>query len=151
MEKILLIFNYLNLLFFQRDDYEYDTGPAGIFAGGVVLVIYLAVIIVILAAYWKIFVKAGRPGWEGIIPIYNWFKLMDIIGRPVWWVILLLIPCVNIIVLFIVSVDLAKSFGKDMIWGVGIFLIPVIFLPVLAFGDAQYVGPSAKGNEIKMS
>lgn len=151
METILLILSYLNFLFLQRDDYEYDTGPAGILAGGVLIVFYLIVIIIILASYWKIFVKAGRPGWEGIIPIYNWFKLMEIIGRPVWWVILLLIPCVNIIVLVIVSIDLAKSFGKEMVWGIGIFLIPIIFLPMLAFGDAQYKGPSASGNEIKMS
>ena len=116
---------------------------AGLFAGLFLVVIYLAVAVVIIASYWKIFVKAGKPGWAGIIPIYNIIVLLEIIGRPLWWIILFLIPCVNIVMLFIVAIDLAKSFGKDTGYGIGIAILSIIFLPMLAFGDSKYVGPAA--------
>ena len=69
---------------------------------------------------WKVFGKAGRPGWAVIVPIYNAIVLLKICGRPVWWLLLLMIPCVNIVFTLIVMIDLAKSFGKDALFGIGL-------------------------------
>src|SRR6267142_2679855 len=96
-----------------------------------------------MVAIWKVFTKAGRPGWAAIIPIYNMYVWCKIVGRPGWWVILMLIPLVNIIVGIIVCIDMAKSFGKGVGFGIGIALLGIIFLPILGFGSAQYQGPSA--------
>jgi ABC-type uncharacterized transport system permease subunit len=106
---------------------------------------WLVILILIVAGLWKTFVKAGHPGWAAIIPIYDIYILLQIVGREVWWLILFFIPFVNIIVGLIVSIDLAKSFGKDTLYGV---ILLWLFAPVgyllLGFGDAQYVGPAAK-------
>jgi hypothetical protein len=108
--------------------------------------LYLGIIIIIIASIWKIFTKAAQPGWASIIPIYNILKLLEIVGRPLWWIFIFLIPVIGIIAHFIVSIDLAKSFGKGTGFGVGMVLLPFIFLPILAFGDAEYQGPAAKTN-----
>ncbi|MFN5619876.1 MAG: DUF5684 domain-containing protein [Flavobacteriales bacterium] len=89
----------------------------------------------------KLFEKAGKPGWAAIVPIYNLIVMLEIIGKPTWWVILALIPVVNIIVLIIIWHQLSLSFGKDGLYTVGLILLGIIFLPMLAFGKAQYVGP----------
>ena len=96
-----------------------------------------------IASLWKIYTKAGQPGWAAIVPIYNVIVLMNIVGRPVWWVVLMFIPFVSIVIAIIVCIDLARSFGKDMGFAIGMVLLSFIFLPMLAFGDARYVGPSA--------
>ena len=88
---------------------------------------------------WKIFEKAGKPGWAAIVPIYNIVILLEIIGKPVWWIVLMLIPFVNLIVGIMLYIELAKSFGKGA--GVGIACIFVVGLFILGFGDATYVGP----------
>lgn len=107
-------------------------------------IVYAAVILFELAAGWRIFTKAGRPGWAIIIPIYNAYVLLKIVGRSGWWLILFLIPIVNIVAYLIVSVDLAKSFGKGAGFGIGLFLLSVIFTPILGFGSAPYLGPGAQ-------
>jgi hypothetical protein len=116
--------------------------------GGIValfiMLLQLAVFILLIVSLWKVFEKAGKPGWAAIIPIYNVIVLLEIVGRPVWWILLLLIPCVNIIVLVLVQIDIAKSFGKDVAFGIGLALLGFIFLPILAFSDARYIGPAAK-------
>lgn len=96
-----------------------------------------------IVCLWKIYTKAGQPGWAAIIPFYNIFVLLKIVGRPVWWFFLLLIPFVNFIIIFIVIFDLAKSFGKQWVYGLGLLFLPIIFYPMLAFGSSQYTGPSA--------
>jgi len=106
----------------------------GIFA----LVIYLAIIVAIIAGIWKVFTKAGKPGWAAIIPIYNIIVLLQIAGKPVWWILLLFIPLVNLVVVIIVSLAVAKQFGKSDAFGVGLALLGFIFYPILGFGDAQY-------------
>ncbi len=103
----------------------------------------LAVPILILAGVWKTFSKAGQPGWAAIIPIYNFIVLLQIAGRPVWWVLLMLIPLVNLVIAAIVSIEIAQRFGKGMGFGVGLFLLGFIFYPILGFGDAQYQGSTA--------
>jgi hypothetical protein len=107
------------------------------------IVLYVALIILMLAAYWKIFTKAGKPGWAGIIPIYNAIVLLEIVGKPVWWFLLFFIPCVNIVFLIWTINLLSKSFGKGTGFTIGLILLGPIFICILAFGDAVYVGPAA--------
>ena len=112
----------------------------GMLFGCVLLILELGLIVLIIAGMWKLFVKAGEPGWAAIIPIYNTIILLKICNKPIWWFILLLIPCVGIIFAIIVCLELAKVFGKSPLYGVGIILLPFIFMPMLGFSDAQYVG-----------
>jgi uncharacterized membrane protein YhaH (DUF805 family) len=77
--------------------------------------------------------------------------LLKIVGRPGWWLILLLIPLVNFIVAIVIHVDLAKSFGKGVGFGLGLTFLGIIFYPLLGFGDAQYQGPSAAGGQMQFA
>ena len=109
-------------------------------------IIGLLIAVVLIAAMWKVFTKAGQPGWASIIPIYNIYIWCKIVGRPAWWIILLFIPFVNFIIGIILCIDLAKSFGKGAGFGIGLALLGFIFFPILGFGSAQYQGPSAGGS-----
>ena len=121
-------------------EYEYQSsGSMGI----VPLLFMLLISVAVIAGFWKVFVKAGKPGWASLIPIYNTVVLLQIVGRPIWWLVLLFIPIVSIVVLFIVSIDMAKSFGKGTGFGIGLALLFPIFYPILGFSDARYIGPSA--------
>jgi hypothetical protein len=119
---------------------EQQEGGAG---GTIVLVIYLAIVILTIAGLWKTFTKAGRPGWGVIIPFYNVYLLCKIAGRPGWWLLLFFIPLVNLIIAIIVSIDVAKNFGKGAGFGLGLCFLGFIFYPILGFGSARYVGPKA--------
>jgi len=107
------------------------------------MIVGLLIALLLIVAMWKVFTKAGQPGWASIIPIYNLYIWCKIVGRPGWWIILLLIPFVNIIVGIILCIDMAKSFGKGVGFGIGLALLGVIFWPILGFGSAQYQGPAA--------
>ena len=120
---------------------EYSYSSQGKPPGPVFWICYTAYAILIIAAWWKIFSKAGQPGWAAIIPIYNWIVWCKIVGRPAWWVLLLLI-CFPIFFI-ILSIDLAKSFGKGVGFAIGLILLSIIFFPILGFGSATYQGPSA--------
>ena len=125
-------------------------------ADGIMLIVLIGVIgmlIVIVASWWVLFKKAGKPGWAAIIPIYNILVLLEIIGRPWWWLFLFflgLIPVVgfliSLVVQLIVNHDLARSFGKGWGYAIGMTVPFVNFavLPMLAFGDSTYKGPAAK-------
>ncbi len=114
--------------------------------GAVILIIvYIAVIVFEIAALWMVFVKADRPGWAAIIPFYNYYTLLKVVGRPGWWLILYFIPIVNIVIFIIVALDLAKSFSKSTGFAVGLILLAFIFIPILGFGPATYAGPYAAG------
>ena len=102
--------------------------------------IILAVVVFMIAALWKVFTKAGEPGWACIVPIYNAIVYLKISGKPWWWLFLFFIPFVNFIITLFVSLGLAKNFGKGGGFGVGLWLLGPIFLPILAFGDAKFVG-----------
>ncbi len=112
--------------------------------GAVGALLWLAIVVLIIAGFWKVFTKAGQPGWASLIPIYNGYVLCQIAGRPGWWVVLFLIPIVNIVVSALVSFDVARAFGKTTGFGIGLWLLSFIFYPILGFGDAQYQGPSAR-------
>jgi hypothetical protein len=127
-------------LFFLAFQQSSDGAAA---AAGIQLVVQLILAVVVIASQWVLFGKAGKPGWASIIPIYNTIVLLEIVGRPLWWIVLLLIPFVNIVILIIVLNDLSKSFGKGVGFTVGLILLSIVFFPLLAFGDAQYIGPAA--------
>ena len=124
--------------FFQQDNEIF--GLIGGLCGGL---IGFAFGIFMIIAMWKIFTKAGKPGWASIIPIYNIWVMLEVVGRPGWWLLLMLIPGVNIVIAIILLIDLAKSFGKGGGFAIGLLLLPYVFFPILGFGKAQYVGPSA--------
>lgn len=118
-------------------------GAAGaVFALGF-LAIFLVILVIVLAGFWKMFVKAGHPGWAAIVPIYNYYIMCKIVGRPGWWVVLLLIPYISVIFFIILMLDMAKSFGKGVGFAVGMIILTFIFIPILGFGSAEYEGPSA--------
>ena len=116
------------------------TGVSPLAAGmGVgMMLVWCAVVLILIISMWKIFTKAGKPGWAAIVPIYNMIVMLEIACKPIWWFILLLIPFVNIIVIIIVLIELAKRFGKGIGFAIGMLILPFIFYPMLAFGDSKY-------------
>lgn len=106
----------------------------GLFGQLISIVILLAVV----AGGWKVFEKAGKPGWAVLVPIFNIVVLLDIVGKPVWWILLFLIPVVNFVVLVIICLEIAKRFGKSPLYGVGLLLLGFVFFPLLGFSDATY-------------
>lgn len=121
---------------------DYDNFDPGVSSGfGVIMFLYLAILIVTIVGMWKTFEKAGKPGWAAIIPIYNIIVMLEIVNKPLWWVILLLIPLVNIIFAIIVLNQFAISFGQGIGMTLLLIFLPVIAWPLLGFGDAKYLGP----------
>lgn len=110
----------------------------------VVIIIYLAILIFMIATMWKIFTKAGQPGWACIIPIYNLVIMLKIAGKPVWWIaIILLVPIVNYVFLIMMLHGISKNFGHGAGFTVGMIFLGIIFFPILAFGDSKYLGATA--------
>ena len=103
-------------------------------------ILVIAACIAMIAGMWKVFEKAGRPGWGCLVPIYNLILLLGIADKPLWWILLLLIPGVSIIIAILVSIEVAKKFGQGTGYGIGLALLPIIFYPMLGFGPAQYQG-----------
>jgi len=123
---------------------EVVVSGAGMGGGGVFgMIIGLAFAILMIVATWKVFVKAGRPGWAVLIPIYNTYVFLKIAGKPGWWLIWFFIPLLNFIFAIIATVAFAQSFGKGAGFAVGLIFLPIIFIPILAFSEAQYVGEEA--------
>jgi len=100
--------------------------------------VWLVLVIFYIVVFWKLFQKAGQPGWGAIIPIYNIYLMITIAKRPAWWLILYFIPIVNIVVGIIIIFDIAKYFGKSVGFGFGLLFLGFIFFPILAFGKAKY-------------
>ena len=105
----------------------------GLFIGIIIFSLILGLISII--SYWKLFKKAGKPGWASIVPIYNIIIMLQIAEMNVIYFLLFLIPIANIIVLFMMNIKIAKHFGKGTGYGIGMSLIPIIFVPMLAFSD----------------
>ena len=101
----------------------------------------LAIFVLYIVAGWKVFEKAGQPGWASIVPIYNIIVMLKIVGKPLWWLIMFILPGVNIIFAIWMINMLSKSFGKDEGFTIGLLLLGFIFYPILAFGGARYRGP----------
>lgn len=114
------------------------------------LIFSLVFAVLVIAGLWATFSKAGKPGWAAIIPFYNIYVWLKVAGRPGWWLVLMIIPIVNFIISIIVSLDIAKSFGKSGVFGFfGLWLFGFIGYPMLGFGSAQYQGPAAAGGAPK--
>ena len=111
--------------------------------GLVFMAIYFGVIVLIVAGVWKAFSKAGKPGWAAIIPIYNIVILLEIAGKPLWWIVLFFIPLANLVVGILISIEVAKVFGKGAGFGLGLAFLGPIFWPILGFGSAEYQGTPA--------
>lgn len=126
---------------------EYSTIDEGLVAGisTIGVLFALAITVIVYAGMWKIFEKAGKPGWAAIIPIYNVIVLAEIVGKPIGFALLAaLVPCVNIVLWVWLTNLLMKSFGKEVpMWTILALLFPIIVYPVIGFGDAKYIGPTA--------
>lgn len=107
------------------------------------LLVWLAILIAVIAGTWKTFEKAGEPGWAAIVPIYNVYVMIKIGGNPWWYLLLMLVPLVNIFVQAKVSIDLAKTFDQGIGFGLGLWILPFVFFPILGFGEYQHVGAPA--------
>ena len=118
-------------------------GIIGIILAVGMIIVFVAIIGAILAGLWQTFVKAGEAGWKGIIPIYNIWVLMEIIGRPGWWLILFFIPVVGFFIWIVVCLDLAKSFDHGPGFAIGLMIFPFIFFIILGWSEAQYQGALA--------
>lgn len=116
-----------------------DGGAAGGAIALFLLLLQLALVFAVLAGCWKMFTKAGKPGWAALVPIYNVIVMLQIAGRPAWWVILMFVPLVNLVVAIWVAIDLAKRFGKGVGFGLGIAFLGFICVPILGFGNSRYL------------
>ena len=117
-----------------------DTNATGIAALGTGYIIFCIALIIGIVAMWKIFKKAGKPGWASIIPFYNLYVQFEIAEMNGWMFLLLLVPIANIIVTIVMYVKLAKAFGKSDAFAVGLIFLTFIFELILAFGSSKYVG-----------
>jgi len=124
----------------QDTGYEGAGGTAAGIVGLLFTLIWLAVMVLVIAGLWKVFVKAGKPGWACLVPIYNIIVLLEIAGKELWWIILFFIPVVNFVILILVSIAVAEKFGKGAGFGLGLAFLPMFFFPLLGFGDARYQG-----------
>ncbi len=106
----------------------------------IITLIYFAILILQIAAFWMIFTKAGHPGWAALIPFYNIYVLLQVAGKPGWWLVLLFIPVVSIVITVLVNLAVADNFGRGVGFAIGLILLPFVFFPILAFGNARYTG-----------
>jgi hypothetical protein len=121
-------------------DSNYSSGGMGV----VGTFLYIVVIVFYLFCLWRIFAKAGKPGWAAIIPIYNLLVELEIVGRPWYWLLLMFIPIVDIVLGIIVLFRMAKVFGHGVGFGFGLLFLSFIFLPILAFDSSKYLGPNVE-------
>lgn len=131
-------------MYTYRTTYTTTIDPAAAAALGtmmmVVSLIGLAIAVVEIIALWKVFTKAGKPGWASLIPFYNMYTIFQIAGMNGWMFLLTFIPIVNVVMLIMLGLNLAKAFGKSNSFAVGLILLNPIFMMILAFSNAQYAG-----------
>lgn len=108
---------------------------------------YFVLAVIMAISMWKLFTKAGKPGWAAIVPIYNNIVMLQIIGRPLWWLLVMMfVPFFGIWLYIVMIIDFAKAYGKSTGFAVLMMLFPFIVYPILAFSkDVTYVGPVAQG------
>ncbi len=120
-------------------DAAYAAAASGVSA--VYVILSLAISVLTLVAMWKLFVKAGKAGWKCLIPFYNPYCLYDIAWGNGWLFLLMFVPCVNVVVGIMMLFKLAKAFGQGTGFGFGLLFLNTIFILILGFGSAEYVGP----------
>ena len=119
-------------------DAAYAAAASGVSA--VYVILSLAISVLTLVAMWKLFVKAGKAGWKCLIPFYNTYCLYDIAWGNGWLFLLMFVPCVNVVVGIMMLFKLAKAFGQGTGFGFGLLFLNTIFILILGFGSAEYVG-----------
>lgn len=119
---------------YDYDLYDYSTELSSTSSiGGFPLFIGGLASILTIVSLWKIYKKAGKPGWASIIPIYNIIVLLQIVDLPLWYLLLLIIPFANIYAVFKIYIELAHKFGKSTGFGVATVFFSVVCFPILAF------------------
>lgn len=111
------------------------------------LYVYLVLVLIMIAGMWAAYAKAGQPGWAVLIPIYNLVVMLEIAEKPIWWIILLLIPFVNLIVGIMLYAAFAEKYGCGGGMVVGLIFLPFVFWPVLGFGSAEYHAGGSIGSK----
>jgi hypothetical protein len=106
-------------------------------------ILYIAIIVLEVVAFWMLFAKAGKPGWAAIIPFYNIWVAWEVAGKPGWWLVFYFIPIVNIVFWIIWCLQIAPRFGQGTGFAVGIIFLPFIFVPIMAFDKSKYIAPGA--------
>ena len=113
-----------------------EVSPAAL---AILTVVSLGAWLLLIASMWRVFTKAGQPGWHAIIPFLNTWTLVKVAGKPEWWFFLFFVPCVNSIVGFVVLYEVARAFGRSTGFSVGTALLSPIFFPILAFGSSEHL------------
>ena len=118
--------------------YDITTNNAGLTALFIGIIIFSLILnIIMIISYWKIFKKKGKPGWATLVPIYNVIVQIQVANLSMIYFLLLLIPFVNIYAIIKINISLAKSFNKSTGFGIGLLLLPIIFVPLLAFSEEE--------------
>lgn len=115
-------------------------GDPGPLAASISIGISFALLFVLIGSVWRVFEKAGQPGWAALVPILNIIALHEIAGVPKWLVLGWFIPFAGLLVAIPVYIGLARNFGQSVLFGLGLFFFGFIFFPLLAFGDYEYEG-----------
>ena len=116
---------------------------AGGIAAVIILVVELVIALLVIIGMWKMFAKAGKPGWAAIVPVYNFIVMLQIAGKPVWWIILMFVPIANLIIAILTMAGISKAFGRGVGTTIGLILLGPIFVMILGFGSAEYQDPNA--------
>ena len=120
-------------------DNYYSAVGAGIATAYYLFILVFYIVCVI--CMWKMFEKAGKPGWASLIPLYNVYCMYDIAWGTGWLFLLSFVPCVNVVVGIIMTFKLSKAYGQGTAFGFGLLLLAPIFYMILGFGDSEYIGP----------
>lgn len=126
--------------YYDYSDYDVISALVGLTGLAVIWVIALLLIALMIVAMWILFKKAGKPGWAAVVPFYDQYTLYEITWGNGWPFLMLLIPIYNIVLAILTYIRLAKAFGKDEGYAVGLVFLPQVFVPMLAFGSAAYHG-----------
>jgi hypothetical protein len=118
--------------------YDYEPNLGAFF---ITFLFTIGLVVFYLYCLWRIFVKAGKPGWAALVPGHNTVTMFEILGRPGWWFFLLLIPFVNFVIMIMMIFELAKVYGKSTGFGFGLLILSFVFIPILALDSSEYEGP----------
>lgn len=135
------------------DSYDSAASAVGILAGvGIIMwIIGMAVSVISIIAMWKLYKKAGKPGWASIVPVYNIIVMLEIAELPMWYIALFFVPFANIYAIFKIYIEIAHKFGKSTGFGVGMVFLNFVFIPMLAFGKSQYKGVVSSSNNTSIN